>query len=200
MEPTPFLQSPLYAYVVLPVLLFCARICDVSMGTIRVICVSRGLKFLAALTGFFEVLIWVIVIGQIFQNLNNIACHIGYAAGFAGGNYIGIVIAEKVSQGKVILRIITQNSAVALIQALRAAHYGVTTASGHGATGSVNMVLSIMNRTDLHTALPIVQQYNPHAFYLVEDVRHVREGIFPMGKSPFSIRNLWLQRPSRKGK
>ena len=74
MEPVTFFQSPLYNYALLPLLLFCARICDVSMGTIRVICVSRGMKLLAAITGFVEILIWVAVMGQIFQNLSNIAC------------------------------------------------------------------------------------------------------------------------------
>jgi uncharacterized protein YebE (UPF0316 family) len=83
----------LYTWIVLPLLIFLARVVDVSMGTIRVIFVSRGLKYLAPVVGFFEVLIWLLAIGQIMKNLSSPLCYVAYAGGFAAGNYIGIVIA-----------------------------------------------------------------------------------------------------------
>ena len=72
-----------FYYLVLPSIIFLARICDVSIGTLRIIFVSRGKKNIAPILGFFEVLIWIIVIGKIMQNASNMACYIGYAAGFA---------------------------------------------------------------------------------------------------------------------
>jgi uncharacterized protein YebE (UPF0316 family) len=93
-----FVNSGVYTWIVLPVLIFVARITDVSLGTVRVIFVSRGLKYLAPLVGFFEVLIWLLAIGQIMKNLSNPVCYIAYAAGFGMGNYVGIRIAEKLAK------------------------------------------------------------------------------------------------------
>jgi uncharacterized protein YebE (UPF0316 family) len=80
----------IYAWVVLPVLIFLARMCDVSLGTVRLIFVSRGYEYLAPLVGFFEVLIWIIAITQILGNLATPMCYFGYAAGYATGNHVGI--------------------------------------------------------------------------------------------------------------
>jgi hypothetical protein len=52
----------IFAWVILPLLIFFSRICDVSIGTIRVIFVAKGFKLLAPLLGFFEVIIWLIAV------------------------------------------------------------------------------------------------------------------------------------------
>lgn len=74
-------QGILYSWVLLPVLIFMSRIMDVSIGTVRIIMVSRGQRILAPVLGFFEVFIWVVVIGQVMQNLDNIICYFAYATG-----------------------------------------------------------------------------------------------------------------------
>ena len=74
-----------YAWVVLPLIIFIARIFDVTLGTIRIIFVARGKRNLAPVLGFFEVLIWIVVISQLVQNLESFTAYIGYAAGFAAG-------------------------------------------------------------------------------------------------------------------
>ena len=79
----------LFAWVILPLLIFLARVADVSMGTLRIIFVSKGLKYLAPIIGFFEVIIWLLAIRIIMQNLSNFMCYIAYGAGFAMGNYAG---------------------------------------------------------------------------------------------------------------
>ena len=80
------MNPEIFTWVVLPGLIFLARICDVTIGTLRIIFVSKGLKLWASFFGFFEVLIWLVAIGQIMQNLNNVYCYIAYAAGFASGS------------------------------------------------------------------------------------------------------------------
>jgi hypothetical protein len=91
-----------YAYIVLPLLIFLARICDVSLGTIRVIFISKGVTYLAPIIGFFEVIIWLLAIGQVMNNLTNVVSYVAYGAGFAAGTYAGMVIEEKISIGLVI--------------------------------------------------------------------------------------------------
>jgi uncharacterized protein YebE (UPF0316 family) len=119
-------DSEVYNWVILPLLIALARVMDVTVGTIRLIFVSRGYKYLAPILGFFEVIIWLLAIGQIMQQLDNIMCYIGYGAGFAMGNYIGIRLVEKMSIGTVVVRIIPKKDTADLIAHLREANYGVT--------------------------------------------------------------------------
>ncbi len=87
-------QSPYFTYIIIPLLICLARIIDVSLGTVRIILVSKGAKIIAPILGFFEVLIWLIAIGQVMQNLTNVMNYFAYAFGFAIGNYIGILKAK----------------------------------------------------------------------------------------------------------
>jgi uncharacterized protein YebE (UPF0316 family) len=88
MDPT-FFNAGVFKFVILPLLIFSTRICDVTLDTLRIIYVSRGLKLLAASIGFIEVLIWLFAITQIFKNLTNPIYYVAYAGGFAMGNYVG---------------------------------------------------------------------------------------------------------------
>ena len=108
METLNFLgiDNYIFLWFVLPIMIFLARIIDQTVGTLRLIFVSKGFKFLAPLLGFFESIIWLIAISQIIQNLDNIACFIAYGLGFAVGNYVGIWLEEKISIGTVVVRII----------------------------------------------------------------------------------------------
>lgn len=178
-----FYNTDLFTYLILPLLIFTARIFDVSIGTLRIIFVSKGKKIIAPILGFFEVLIWIIAISKIMQHTNNIACYIGYAAGFATGNYIGMIIEERLAIGVVIVRIITGQFANTLIQKLKDDGYGVTSVEADGATHKVHIIFTILNRKNLEDALKTIQEHNPKAFYTVEDVRLVNEGVFPVQKS-----------------
>ena len=100
-----FLSSGLFSWVVLPLIIVFARVIDVTLGTLRIIFVSRGDRTIAPILGFFETLIWVVVISQIMQNLNNPMTYIAYALGFALGNYIGISVEDKLAIGHLVVRI-----------------------------------------------------------------------------------------------
>lgn len=182
-----FLNSPVLTWVVLPALIFLARVCDVSLGTIRVIFVARGMRHLAPLVGFFEILIWLMAIGQIFSNLNNPACYLAYAAGFAAGNFVGIAIVDRLHLGKVILRIITDRPAYDIIARLTAENIGLTTVDASGAEGPVKLVFSVIERADLPRVINMVREFHPHAFFTVEDVRFASEGIFPVRRSKIRV-------------
>ena len=196
----PLPQSPVFAWVILPALIFLARILDVSLGTVRLIFVSRGMKYLAPITGFFEVLIWILVIGQIMQNLANPVCYLAYAGGFATGNFVGLLIAEKLSLGVVLVRVITQKRADELIARLRANRYGVTAVDGQGSTGPVQVVFTIVRRREVPAVVRLVKEFNPRAFYSIEEVGFVEQGVFPTQSSWQSLTALRLLRPFRKGK
>jgi uncharacterized protein YebE (UPF0316 family) len=151
-----FLASPLFGLVVLPFMIFCARVCDMSLDTIRVIFMSKGIKYLPAIIGFFEVIIWLVAIGQVMNNLTNVVCYIAYGAGFATGTIVGMAIEEKLSLGLTSVRIITKDDPFELMQFLRSHNYGVTSIDGEGGTGRVKMVFTIIKRQDLAHVVGII--------------------------------------------
>jgi len=189
-----------YTWALLPFLIFAARVLDVSLGTVRVIFVSRGLKYLAPLVGFFEILIWLLAIGQIMQNLTNPACYIAYAAGFATGNFVGICIAERLSLGMVLIRVVTKKDALPLVQVLKAQDYGVTSVDGHGIKGQVKVVFTIVPRREARSVVALIKEFHPHAFYSIEDVGLVEKGVFPLRRSWANSNLFELFRLFRKGK
>jgi len=189
-----FFHSDLFKLVILPLLIFLARIIDVSLQTIRIILISKGIRLLSALLGFFEVLIWLLAIGQIMTNLSNVLCYIAYAGGFASGTWIGMIIEARLSIGKVIIRVITSRDAGALVEHLRKNNYGITTIDAEGAAGQVMIIFSIVKRQMVNEFVKIVQKFNPRAFYSIEDVRFVTgntlSGIPTLRKSPFQFLRL----------
>nr|WP_319265723.1 DUF2179 domain-containing protein [uncultured Draconibacterium sp.] len=177
---TSFYDSNLFTFVLLPALIFFSRVMDVTIGTIRIVMVSKGHKLWAPILGFFEILIWLIAISKIFQNLDNWFCYVAYAAGFACGNYVGLRIEEKLAVGIVKIQIITRKNAEKLINNLKDAGYGITHHEAKGSTESVSIIYSIINRIEIKKVEEIVKASNPKAFYSVEDVKFVKEGVFPV--------------------
>lgn len=173
-----FFNGDLFTYLVLPLLIFFARITDVTIGTIRIVMVAKGQKYIAPILGFFEVLIWLLAMSKIVQNLDNWICYIAYGAGFATGNYIGLMIEEKLAMGIVQLQIITRAGAQQLIEKLKADGYGITHQEAHGATEEVSIIYSIVRRNDLNYIIEIIRTYNPNAFYSIADVKFVNKGLY----------------------
>jgi len=166
-------ESSLFQWVLLPLIIFCARILDVSIDTIRIMLFSRGRRYLVALLGFVQVLIWLTVFRQIILHLSNWICYVAYAGGFATGTFIGMLIEEKLAIGYQVLRVITRKDAKELIGHLKERNYGVTALDGEGATGKVNIIFTIVKRVELETVIEIVKKFNPNAFYTIEDIRSV---------------------------
>jgi uncharacterized protein YebE (UPF0316 family) len=189
----------LTSYVLLPIAIILARIIDVSIGTLRIILVSRGMKALAPLLGFFEVLIWLVAISQIIQNLSNWVNYVAYATGFALGNYIGMFIEERLAMGLVAIRIITQNDADDLIEEIQKMNIGTTSLAAKGMRGHVRLIFTIIKRKDQQIVLDLVRKFNPLAFVSVSDVRSVQEGYFPKSSEEKRIfRRLFNSSMNRK--
>jgi len=179
----PAASADFYAWVVLPLLIFFFRICDVSLGTIRVIFIAKGLKYIAPVIGFFEVIIWLLAIGQVMNNVTNIASYIAYGGGFAAGTLLGMAVEERLSLGTVFVRVISNEEVSGLVSWLRERSYGVTVADGEGSKGKVKIILSVINRHDLDEVIRGIHRVLPRAFYSIEEVKSVDEGIFPHKRS-----------------
>ncbi|MEW6096412.1 MAG: DUF5698 domain-containing protein [bacterium] len=111
-------DSPLFTWGILPILIFLARVVDVSIGTMRIVFLARGRRLLPSVLSFIEVMIWLMAIQQIFSHLNNPLCYIAYAGGFATGAYLGVFIDHKLALGLRVIHIITPFDATNLVQSL----------------------------------------------------------------------------------
>ncbi|MEI6438337.1 MAG: DUF2179 domain-containing protein [Candidatus Omnitrophota bacterium] len=179
MGATTFFDSNLFTWGILPAVIFFARICDMSLDTMRIITIGQGRKGLAALLGFFEVTIWLFVARQVIVNLPNPLCFLAYAAGFATGNYVGMWIEEKFSSGAQIIRIIVDQNSKGILDALKREGFGFTLLSGQGSKGPVEMIFTIINSHRAKQVISLVEKLDPTAFYTIEDIRYVSEGVFP---------------------
>jgi uncharacterized protein YebE (UPF0316 family) len=166
-----------FTWIILPVLIILARIADQTIGTLRLIFLSKGFRILTPLLGFFEVIIWLLAVSQIFQHLDNWLAYVAYGLGFAIGNYIGIVLEQKISLGNVIVRIVPKYDTTELINYLQEGNFGITSVNAEGSRGPVKVIFSIIKRRDIKQFVSIIKRFNPNAFYTIEDVRAVHEGV-----------------------
>ena len=129
------------------------------------------------------------------QNLDNFACYVAYAAGFATGNYFGLILEEKLAIGFQLVRVITSKDSSPLIGNLRNKGYGVTTIWAEGKTGDVHIIYTIVKRSNVKDVISIINIYNPKAFYSIEDIRslNVKHSLFtPDFKKNYKYK--WLRR------
>lgn len=171
-------------------LIFSARVTDVTLGTLRIAFISRGEKSLAPIIAFFEMMIWLFAIGTLVQNLTNLAYYIAYAGGFATGVFTGLRIEDRIALGSRMIRTITQKDATELSDALRDAGWGVTSVRAAGHSGEVNLIFSVLKRADVGAYMALVEKHHPDAFSSIEEVRSIRRGVYRGRKPPLGFGRL----------
>lgn len=164
----------------LPIVIFFGRICDVTLGTLRIIFVSKGERNKAPIVGFFEVFIWVVIISQIFSHANSIVAYLAYAGGYAAGNYVGILVENKIAFGFQLFRVYTKKNGSELTQLLNTSGFGSTLIRGEGAVSEVDIIETVVSRKACAKVTDIIDTFDENAFYLVEDIRSKQKGIFAM--------------------
>jgi uncharacterized protein YebE (UPF0316 family) len=169
------ISEPVFSFFLLPLLIFMARILDVSINTVRIIYVLGGRKFTSTLLGFFESFIWLMAIRQIFEHLDNWICYVAYPAGFAAGIFVGMIIEERIAYGKVIVRIITRKEIHSLLQYLNKEYHRYTYVKAEGPDGLENLVFTVLEREKLEQLLQTLKEILPTAFYTVEKVNRAAE-------------------------
>ncbi|GAB3328105.1 DUF2179 domain-containing protein [Marivirga atlantica] len=169
------ISNETFAFIVLPILIFLSRIGDVSIATIRVIFVLQGKKFMAPFLGFFESIIWLLAIGQIFKHIDNPVSYFAYAGGYAAGTYVGMWIEEKLALGSVVVRTITAKPAVELIDYFKSKNLRFSNIEAEGNNGKVNIIFTVVKRELLKELIPTIKKYNPKAFFTIEGVKKVSD-------------------------
>jgi uncharacterized protein YebE (UPF0316 family) len=162
----------------LPLVVFLAETTVVTLSTVRTIFIARGWKLLAPLLGFFEVSIWLFAIAQVMQHLTSPGCFLAFAGGFALGNYLGVLIEQKLALGQVVVHVVSTNDGCQVAENLRWAGYGVTALEASGAAGPVRLTFTVIHRQELDRVVSIIKRSDPKAFYSVGDLRSATDGIF----------------------
>ena len=163
--------DPLVTWVLLPLLIFTLRVVDVSLGTLRLLFVARGVRLLAPLIGFVEVLVWLVAITQVMHNLTHWGYYMVFAGGFATGTYVGMLIEDRLAMGTSILRIITPGAGKEVVACLERLDCGYTRLEGSGRFEQVSVVFTIMRRRQMDMVLRALTACQPKAVYSIEDVR-----------------------------
>ncbi len=179
-----------FNWIILPLLIFVSRLADVSLATLRHIFVSKGYKTLVPILGFFEVLIWLIAIRQIFNNVDNIACYLAWAGGFSAGTYLGMYLEEKMALGMQIIRVITNDDTDKLVEAFRKCQQGITVVNGQGAMSPVKIIFTVVKRTNKSEIIKLIEEHSPNAFYSVEEVKNSEHGVFRNSKDTSVIKRM----------
>lgn len=176
------ISNQIFSLILLPLLIFSARVADVTLGTLRIVFISQGRRKLAPLVGFFEIFIWLLAMGQIFSNLTNFIYYIAYAGGFSMGNWVGLMVENKISLGLLSLQLIIRENPEKLINLLKDQGYSITTMTAEGSKGMVRLVILVIKRKNLPKILELIRENNPKAFISIEQVKSVRGGNFPQSK------------------
>ncbi|MGB9586042.1 MAG: DUF2179 domain-containing protein [Anaerolineales bacterium] len=159
-------------------LIFLMRVCDMTLDTLRVLVVMRGKKSIAWLFGFFQSAIFVMAISTVLSHLDNPLNMVGYAAGFATGNVVGILIEERLAIGHVHLRIISSRRGAAIAEKLREIGYAVTEIPARGKDGTVDLIVVSVLRRNMKEVEEMIRQVDDEAFLTAEDVRPLRRGFW----------------------
>ncbi|MGP1309269.1 MAG: DUF2179 domain-containing protein [Phycisphaerales bacterium] len=162
----------------IPFLIFLARVGDVSIGTMRVMLMIQGNRWLAAGLGVLEVTIWVLAVREALAYIPNPFAIIGYAGGFAAGTLVGMTIEDKLAFGYRAVRIINPDPEIEVARALRDLGYRATKIPGYGRDGPVEVVFCVIRRRALARFMDQAGQVAPKSFATIERVDRATGGGF----------------------
>lgn len=157
-------------------LIFALRVLGVTISTIRVLLMTRGMKLVVAVLGFFEVLVYALAIGKVVQDLNNIPNLLSYCLGFSIGTLLGMWLEGRMALGFATVRVVSPGKSHEVAEAIRQAGHGATEGRARGKDGLVGTVKTVVRRREVETVCAIIHRVAPDAFVTIEETRKVEHG------------------------
>ncbi|MBN1489469.1 MAG: hypothetical protein JXA69_06075 [Phycisphaerae bacterium] len=173
-----------------PMFIFLARLTDVSIGTLRTMCVVRGMRWLAPILGFFEITIWITAVSGVLTHLDHWYNILAYAGGFAAGNSLGILLEQKIAIGMQAIRLISKGRSAAVAEGLRLAGFVVTEITGHGNAGDVSLSIVVVPRRYTPVVLKVAHGVDPDVLSSIEDLRSATLHYYPSVVPPTGWRAI----------
>ncbi len=162
-------------------LIFLVRVVSITMDTLRFMLTMRGKQGISWVLGFIESVLFVVTMGAVLNDLSNVLYVVGYSAGFATGNVIGMAIEKRLAIGFSHIKIITKQHGDAVAEALRKMDYAVTEIPARGKDGSVSLCDLSVRRKDVPAIEKLALEVDPEAFITVEDITPLRSGYWGTG-------------------
>lgn len=169
-------------------LIFCLRICDVSLGTIKLLYIMQGRRIIASCFALCEAAVWLVAARIVFAELDNPWKSAAFALGFAAGTIVGMTIERWIGSGYVLIRIVSRSEGPELLGALRDHGFGLTTIHGEGRDGKVKVLMVVAKRRNSAKAIGLIQSVDPEAFVTVDSVSPVHGGFLFPPPVPSSLR------------
>jgi len=157
---------------------FMLRVVNQSLDTLRVVMMLRGRKAATWILGFLETVIFVVALGSVITGLDNVLNIIGYSAGFATGNTLGMWVEDRLAIGYINLRVVSRKRGTAVVELLRAEGFGVTEIPARGKDGTVSLLNLSVRRKELDEVQRLVESVDDTAFITSEETRPLRRGFW----------------------
>ncbi|MGB4439448.1 MAG: DUF5698 domain-containing protein [Sedimentibacter sp.] len=164
---------------VLYIIIFFAKIIEVSVSTVRLVLINKGERVKGALLGFVEIMIWLIVVSSVLNNITEDPIKVlVYAIAFSLGNFIGVTIESKIAVGLSSIQVVVNGEeGEVLADILRNQGFGVTIIDGRGKNDSKKNLLFIqLKRKKIPEAVKLIKQTNPNAYITVNDIKSMMGG------------------------
>jgi uncharacterized protein YebE (UPF0316 family) len=175
------LASDVFKLIFIPLLIFAAKVVDVSLSTLGLIFTARGFKKLSAITSFVEITVYLLAISTILAHLDEVRYFLAYAGGYAVGTYAGMWIEEKLSIGFFNIRVISKKNPERFLIKLRRLGYKPTFYRAHSSSHLVHVVHIVVKRKALGVMMSLITKFDKSAFYSIEDIRQVSSYKFDEG-------------------
>ncbi|KLU60917.1 hypothetical protein CEB3_c28900 [Peptococcaceae bacterium CEB3] len=161
--------------ILLGILIFFARIVDVSLDTLRVKSMIRGKRILVSTIAFVEIVVYTLGASQAFKYVMHPTVLLFYALGYAAGNFVGMLIDDKLSKDSVFALVVTEQDEWALADALRGRGFAVTTAKGYGLNGAEKAQLKMVLKKKRFGELSgLIKEFDPSAYVVTMDVKDMK--------------------------
>lgn len=164
--------------ILMVLIIFSINIIYVTFFTLRMILTLKGFRYIAALISVVEVLVYIVGLGLVLDNLNEIQNLVAYALGYGTGVIIGTKIEEKMALGYIMVNVITTNTETNMSEILREEGYGVTNWDAHGLDGD-RMAMQILTprkyELKLYTKL---KEIDPKVFIIAYEPKSIHGGFW----------------------
>jgi uncharacterized protein YebE (UPF0316 family) len=159
--------------------IFFGKILEVSLGTLRIVLINRGVRSIGAVIAFFEIMIWLILASSVLIGFKeDFLKGVVYALAFACGNYIGSWLDELLAFGLSSVQVVLPDMETAKEAEgfLREKGFGVTAVDAHGRDSDRGMLIMTMQRKRLQEAIAILESQCNGAVVTVSDIKTQRGG------------------------
>ncbi|MDF2594437.1 MAG: conserved rane protein of unknown function [Clostridia bacterium] len=160
-------------------IIFAAKVIEVALAILRTIMITKGERIIGSFIGFFEVLIWVVLVSTVLTDISADPYKIvAFALGFSAGNYLGSVLESKIGLGTTTITVIVgQDKGPALAKYLHEKNLGTTLMSGSGKEeNSKNILMLVVKRKNTPHIIELIKNYDHTAFITIAETKPVYGG------------------------